>query len=84
MSTQTQSLLDVIKEVTDEIIEERERQDKKWGGVEHDDQHSTDDFFNFIGQRVIYNMTPEEARKSLVEIAALAVAAVQSMDRSSA
>jgi len=67
-----------------EIMTERHRQDEKWGGPEHDDGHATTHFLNFIQDRVkeahTQGTTPA-ARKNLIEIAALAVAAAESMDR---
>lgn len=62
----------------DEIPAERARQDAKWGGAAHDDQHNTGEFVQFIWQRLHGNAT---TRKDLIQIAALAVAAVESMDR---
>jgi len=58
---------------------ERKRQDEKWGGPEHDDEHEADDW-----QRFIYTHTDmllgdlPTHRKQLARIAALAVAALES------
>lgn len=68
-------------QVINEVVAERRRQDEKWGGPEHDDQHLTDDFFSLIDARITYNMKISDSRKALIEIAALAVAAVESLDR---
>ena len=71
--------------VTLEVIAERARQDAKWGGPDHDDQHGLEDFCGFINQRTADLArgfeTTEHARKRMIQIAALAVAAVESMDR---
>lgn len=71
--------------ITLEVIAERARQDAKWGGPEHDDQHGLADFCGFINQRTADLArgfeTTEHARKRMIQIAALAVAAVESIDR---
>jgi hypothetical protein len=65
--------------VYDEIKEERERQDEKWGGPEHDDEHSVLDWVVLVRQRV--SMTRKSWRERFIEGAALCVAAVESLDR---
>lgn len=65
-----------------EIAAERARQDVKWG-AEHDDKHSVDEWDYMIGyylQRVRI-MAPRQRRVNLIKVAALAVAAIESMDR---
>lgn len=70
-----------------EILEERNRQDAKWGGTAHDDQHDADDWFDYV--RYQMSQVEEEwdgeddnvVRRAYVKIAALAVAAVESFDR---
>jgi hypothetical protein len=70
-----------------EVGAERTRQDAQWGGAAHDDALPIDEFVRLItdyagwarvkareGSRV-------EARQRLVQVAALAVAAVESLDR---
>lgn len=79
-----------------QVIEERTRQDKQWGGPPHDDYHSRRDWVGFIeehaerarkscakktGSRSLEAKDPDEYRKQLVEIAALAIAAVAAHDR---
>lgn len=66
--------------ILDEIVTERARQDAKWGGPAHDDQHTMGDFMRFIQQRT----GPFPSRKDLIQIAALAVAAIESLDRRAA
>lgn len=69
---------------------ERQRQDEKWGGAEHDDHHTTAEFVQLIEDyagwaRVMAGMnSPEKARNRLIQVAALAVAAVESLDRKQA
>lgn len=73
--------------VLQEVAAERERQDQKWGGPEHDDQHSTAEFAQLIQDyaawaRVMAGMgSRDKARRRLVQVAALAVAAAESLER---
>jgi hypothetical protein len=71
-----------------EVAEERVRQDEKWGGADHDDAHNLYDWCEFVADRV-GRIRPgdvtlegiQHARRRLVQTAALAVAAVESLDR---
>lgn len=79
-----------------EVAKERGRQDAKWGGPAHDDQHTTEEFAEFIEGRAYKVRALDRAnrekpltygqlktpRQILLEIAALAVAAVERLDRS--
>jgi len=68
--------------VLSEIEEERKAQDAKWGGSSHDDTHSQADWRNFIRLRLTeVAMHPHKYRQNMIEIAALAVAAIESHDR---
>ena len=73
--------------VLDEIAIERKRQDAKWGGPRHDDEKPLPFFIQHIQDyagwaRVMWNMDSyDKARRRLLQVAALAVAAVESMDR---
>lgn len=62
--------------IYDEIRAERERQDAKWGGPEHDDQHTAHDWWWFIRERI-----GQRREQAFIEVAALAVAAVESIRR---
>ncbi len=67
-----------------EVESERDRQDAKWGGVDHDDEHTAYDWGSWIRHRAILvanGLSAPERRRLLVEIAALAVAAIESHDR---
>lgn len=74
-------------EILADIVTERAQQDLQWGGPEHDDQVNTVfDWFNYISRQV--NMfwdqdlqTIENAHDRLNKIAALAVAARESLYR---
>lgn len=70
-----------------EIAGERIRQDAKYGGPEHDDEHSALEWAEFIGDKLDdISLTSEQAdvRKRLIQIAALAVAAIDACDRGAA
>lgn len=69
--------------ILQEILNERGRQDDKWGGPEHDDQHPLADFVDFIEGYAAKARDGDEPRRRLIQVAALAVAAVESMDRKS-
>lgn len=70
-----------------QLVAERERQDRQWGGPDHDDDHQAKDWLRFIREhadratRALKGRDFDEYRKQLVEIAALAVAGIESNDR---
>lgn len=63
-----------------DVIQERSQQDAQWGGPEHDDKHDAADFAEYIRIQ-LGRMTEDECRVRLVKVAALAVAAIESLDR---
>lgn len=78
---------EVTRDVLEEIARERHNQDVQWGGLEHDDQHDPAEWLQFIDKQV-YNArdacqhgTSDAYRSRLLKIAALAVAAVEAVDR---
>jgi len=87
-NAQANALLDVAKE--------RYKQDRKWGGPAHDDKHDAADWCEYIVKRLdkVYGngfvstdpVTPGDGmgkrfRARMVQIAALAVAAIEACDR---
>ncbi len=70
-----------------QILDERCAQDREWGGPDHDDNHYPGDWLNLI-ERQVRRAWPVDAfeyrRRRLVKIAALAVAAMDSFDRTKA
>ena len=68
---------------------ERARQDEKWGGSANDDKHTIAEWVNLIKAyadwaEVMQGMgSLDKARNRLVQVAAMAVAAVESVDRQS-
>jgi hypothetical protein len=74
----------LLPNVIEEIKQERIRQDEQWGGAEHDDQHSSSLFMSLIEKQAYKAYTPNgdgKFRKRFIKIAALAIAAVESIDR---
>ena len=71
-----------------EIEAERVAQDERWGGPEHDDKHGSYDWIAFITRNVGLAVTrpwdAREFRRRMVRVAALAVAAVEWVDRAEA
>ena len=67
--------------IFNEVLAERKRQDAKWGGAEHDDRHSKSDWQNFILVRVEDFIFRDSYRRTIIEVAALAFAAIESFDR---
>ena len=71
-------------DVLGEIINERKRQDDKWG----EQNHQPSIWLVILGEEVgeackaVLEMDCEEYRKELIQVAAVAIAAVESYDRS--
>lgn len=73
----------------EEIARERIHQDSKHGGPEHDDRHSREQWFDLLASRAMRFRTGADGdddanRRHLIEISALALAIVESLDRKSA
>jgi hypothetical protein len=70
--------------IEEEIANERLMQDMEWGGPDHDDKHDWYDWRQFLYKQLTsLSMEYEEVRRRrrFIKIAALAIAAVESMDR---
>ena len=71
--------------ILDEVQAERRWQDEKWGGPAHDDTHSVQEFVGFIHEHaekaIAPGTGPDDTCRRLVEVAALAVATVESIRR---
>lgn len=78
---------DSIRAIFKKVLEERARQDEEWGGADHDDEHDAEDWYGFIEKQIALGRhldtatSPGKHRSAMVKIAALAVAALQSMNR---
>lgn len=74
--------------VYDQILAERNRQDRKWGGPDHDRQHSDNDWLAYIvkhaGKAVKWPFDRVIFRRQMIRVAALAVAAVEVLDQKGA
>jgi hypothetical protein len=72
-------------DVYEAIRQERAAQDARWGGPEHDDQHSNFDWIAYIakhvGRAVQWPFDRDAFRRQMVIVAALAVAAIEWADR---
>lgn len=74
--------------VLEQILEERRNQDKKWGGPAFDDERERTEWLSLIREheerakrQVTRTGDLDEYRQQLIEIAALAIAAIQAHDR---
>lgn len=70
----------LMEQVFDDISNQRILQDYQWGGAAHDDQHLPMEWMAFI-QKQVTAARSTDARERFIKIAALAVAAVESIDR---
>ena len=70
-------------QILQEIRDERERQDQQWGGRTHDDNHSYADWIDYMEHQasLLDLRIGGNARERFIKIAALALAAVESIDR---
>lgn len=85
--------MEKVLQVLEEVRQEREHQDKKWGGPNHDDKHTPYDWSAFIisylGESVSEFVNESGRvesrlrtfRYNMIKIAALAIAAVEYVDR---
>jgi hypothetical protein len=74
------------EQIFSEIEAERIRQDSQWGGAQHDDTHSVENWSEYIDKQTYYanecgDSDLADARQRFVKAAALAVAAIESIDR---
>lgn len=78
---------DHLATVLTHVANERPRQDRKWGGPAHDDRHTPEQWGDLIvrlldeAEEAHAADRPSRYRHHLVEVAASAVAAIQSHDR---
>ena len=66
------------------IMQERKRQDEIHGGPDHDDMHDATDFKSFIQDKIDKQwprMDQKYTKEMFVKVAALAVAALEAMER---
>jgi hypothetical protein len=64
-----------------DVSAERDAQDAKWGGNDHDDDHVQSDWLHYIREHTNRAEVCADFRRQMVRVAALAVAAIESYDR---
>jgi hypothetical protein len=64
-----------------QVIQERRMQDRQWGGADHDDTHTHIEWLNYIHYQQNRALNKDKRRDAMIKIAALAVAALESIDR---
>lgn len=73
------------EKIVEEVLAEREYQDNKWGGPNHDDLHQSHDWVAFIikhmGKSITWPWDGSKFRLQMIKVAALAIAAVEWYDR---
>jgi len=77
------------KSIYNQIDVERDYQDREWGGPEHDDTKSPRDWVSYIvaylgkamGRGTSWATNLTAVRHRFIQVAALCVAAIESMDR---
>jgi hypothetical protein len=75
---------DSLDRIFTAIFKCRQEQDKEHGGPEHDDTHTPSDWCEFIEKfrnRAEFPKSPEEYEASLIHVASLAIAAIESSRR---
>ncbi len=85
LQEQVLRMVDLTTEAVGDITMERVLQDHQWGGPETDDQRSEAEWSEYI-HRQLSKLFQDEggalaARDRFVKVAALAIAAIQSIDR---
>jgi hypothetical protein len=75
-------MIDGQTKVIAQVIQERRMQDRQWGGSHHDDSHDLIDWIQYMGYQATHIKSGDpKYRERLIKIAALAVAAIESLDR---
>ena len=68
------------------VLNERRRQDEKWGGAEHDDRHDRREWEGLLARVFVEGVmdsgpTDESLMKGIVETAAVAIAWLEAIER---
>lgn len=79
MSLETGTVYDILENVYDE----RKRQHEKWGVQDHDEDRWIVILMEEVGEvaRAIFEDDPANYREELLQVAAVAVAAIEAFDR---
>jgi len=69
--------------VLKDVLSERYKQDAKWGQQDHDEDRWMVILMEEVGEvaRAIFDENPANYREELVQVAAVAVAAIEAFDR---
>jgi hypothetical protein len=81
MTEQLKDKMDPQVKIIAQVITERKHQDMQWGGPAHDDQHPIEHWMGYLLHQLDRIRHQHKDRDALIKIAALAVAAVESLDR---
>lgn len=68
------------QEIFAEVNAERVLQDAKWGGHQHDQSHSPNDWIAYITKHAGKAADGDSFRDQMIKVAALAIAAIESID----
>jgi hypothetical protein len=65
-----------------EVLNERDQQDERWGGLRHDKNHSSKEWSIYIKKHLERweTETGNDKRYAMIRVAALALAAIESYD----
>jgi hypothetical protein len=77
--------IDAAQKIFVEVLAERDRQDSEWGGEQHDDGHTPDDWRDIVGSQLARSVKrlkfDDTFRQQMIRTAATAIAAVEAHDR---
>ena len=74
---------EIVCDILGDVLHERESQHTKWGQQDHDEDRWMVILMEEVGEaaRAIFDENPDNYRKELMQVAAVAVAAIEAFDR---
>lgn len=74
---------EIVCDILGDVLHERESQHTKWGQQDHDEDRWMVILMEEVGEvaRAIFDENPDNYREELVQVAAVAVAAIEAFDR---
>lgn len=74
---------EIVCDILGDVLHERESQYEKWGQQDHDEDRWMVILMEEVGEvaRAIFDENPDNYRKELMQVAAVAVAAIEAFDR---
>lgn len=74
---------EIVCDILGDVLHERESQYEKWGQHDHDEDRWMVILMEEVGEvaRAILDENPDNYRKELLQVAAVAVAAIEAFDR---